>query len=225
MGTKPVKYWLVDAFTDSPFKGNPAAVCLLEQEREEKWMQAIAAEFNISETCYLTRIVQYESSDTSLNEASTARFHLRWFTPTTEVKLCGHATLASAHILFSSGLVKSNAIEFLTLSGVLIAKRVLDINTAGSSNDGFFVELDFPADTLNEFNCDHILQISGALNGAPIIDIKRTTVGDGDDLLVELPSGKEVAELQPDIAAIAKCPGGGLLVSGAAPPESGFDYY
>ncbi|TKY52607.1 catalytic protein [Spatholobus suberectus] len=213
----------VDAFTESPFKGNPAAVCLLEEEKEDKWMQGVATEFNISETCYLTRIAEPEISDISLNRPSTDRFNLRWFTPTTEVELCGHATLASAHVLFSSGLVKSNIIEFVTLSGVLTAKKVPGIDGAGASDDGFFIELDFPAVTVTEFNSADISQISAALNGAPIINVKRASIG--DDLLVELASGKAVVELQPDIAAIAKCPGGGILVSGTAPPESGFDYY
>lgn len=211
MAKKPVKYFVVDAFTESPFKGNPAAVCLLEEEREDTWMQGVATEFNLSETCYLTKITEPE----------TERFHLRWFTPTTEVELCGHATLASAHVLFSSGLVKSNIIEFVTLSGVLTAKKVPWINEAGASEDS--IELDFPADTVTELNSADISQISAALNGAPIIDIKRTT--DVDDVLVELASGKAVVELQPDIDAMAKCPGRGILVSGTAPPESGFDYY
>ncbi|CAJ1969247.1 unnamed protein product [Sphenostylis stenocarpa] len=223
MAKKPVKYFVVDAFTDSAFKGNPAAVCLLEEEREETWMQSLATEFNLSETCYLTRIADSERSDYSFNGSSTDRFHLRWFTPATEVELCGHATLASAHVLFSCDLVKSNVIEFSTLSGVLTARKVPGINESGASDDGFFVELDFPADTVAEFNCADLSQISAALNGAHIIDVKRTTVQ--DNLLVELASGKVVVELQPDIGAIAKCPGGGILVTGVAPPDSGFDYY
>ncbi|KAL2323565.1 hypothetical protein Fmac_027944 [Flemingia macrophylla] len=225
MAKKPVKYFVVDAFTESAFKGNPAAVCLLEEEREETWMQGVATEFNLSETCYLTRIAESDRSHISLNEPSTDRFHLRWFTPTTEVNLCGHATLASAHVLFSSGLAKSDIIEFVTLSGILTAKKVSGINGAGASDseDGFFIELDFPADSVTEFNSVDISQISAALNGAPIVDVKRTTAG--DDLLVELASGKAVVELLPDIGAMAKCPGGGILVSGTAPPVSGFDYY
>ena len=76
-------YWVqVDAFTDSAFKGNPAAVCLLEEERDEKWLQAVAAEFNIAETCYLTRLSGSDSLD-----SSNPRFHLRWFTPVAEVSL------------------------------------------------------------------------------------------------------------------------------------------
>ncbi|XWS36277.1 hypothetical protein CRYUN_Cryun20dG0071600 [Craigia yunnanensis] len=111
---------MVDAFIDSAFKGNPVAICLLEEERDEKWLQVMTAKFNISDTCYLTRITDSASTN--------PRFHLRWFTPVAKVKLCGHATLASAHTLFTTGLVNSNIIEFDTLFGILTAKKVLDVN-------------------------------------------------------------------------------------------------
>ena len=77
----------MDAFTDSPFKGNPAAVCLLEEERDEEWLQSVASEFNISEMCYLTRIVDYDSDEIqySSDTATNPRFRLRWFTPVAEV--------------------------------------------------------------------------------------------------------------------------------------------
>lgn len=75
----------VDAFTESVFKGNPAAVCLLEEERDNKWLQAVAAEFNISVTCYLTRITESHHNLNSLHGTFNPRFHLRWFTPVAEV--------------------------------------------------------------------------------------------------------------------------------------------
>jgi len=220
MAKKPVKYYVVDAFTESAFKGNPAAVCLLEQDREDVWLQAVAAEFNISETCYLTRI----------HGTSDPRFRLRWFTPLVEVKLCGHATVAAAHTLFSSGLVKTNVIEFVTLSGVLTAKKIPVLNVTNASNlqkseakDGFYIELDFPADTIIESNSDESAQISGALNGPAIIDIKRTQ--NEDDLLVEVASIEDVIAVQPQLDAIVKFPGRGVIVSSMAPPDSGFDFY
>ncbi|KAJ1405139.1 Phenazine biosynthesis PhzF protein [Sesbania bispinosa] len=220
MAKKPMKYFVVDAFTESAFKGNPAAVCFLEDERDDDWLQAVAAEFKISQTCYLTR----------LRGTSNPRFHLRWFSPLVEVKLCGHATLAASHILFSSGLVDTNIVEFVTLSGLLTAKKIPPINVTSPSNlqnseaqDGFYIELDFPADPITEFNLDVTSQISESLNGASIIDIKRTQYG--DDLLVELSSGESVIEVQPQIDAIIKCPGRGIIVSGSAPSGSGFDFY
>ncbi|XP_054803456.1 uncharacterized protein LOC129306747 isoform X2 [Prosopis cineraria] len=201
MAKKPVKYSVVDAFTESPFKGNPAAVCLLEEERDDNWLQAIAAEFNISETCYLTRIAESEGPPHLINASSNPRFRLRWFTPVCEVELCGHATLAAAHTLFSSGLVASNIVEFVTLSGVLTAKKIPEI----------------------EFHSTETSQISAVLKGASIFEIKRTTIG--DDLLVEVTSGKSVVEHKPQFDAIVKCPGRGLIVTSIAPSDSGFDFY
>ncbi|CAJ1955846.1 unnamed protein product [Sphenostylis stenocarpa] len=216
---KPVKYFVVDAFAESAFKGNPAAVCLLEEEREEEWLQALASEFNISETCFLT---------TPISDASVPRFHLRWFTPVAEVKLCGHATLATAHTLFSSGLVDSDVIEFVTLSGILIAKKIPVIHTTSASNlqkdpTDSYIELDFPVNPVREFSFEASASlISEALDGASIIDVKRTQIA--DDLLVVISSGKAISELQPKLEALVKCPGRGVIVSGMAPSNSEFDF-
>ncbi|XP_030947142.1 uncharacterized protein LOC115971388 [Quercus lobata] len=227
MAKKPVKYYVVDAFTDSPFKGNPAAVCLLEEERDEQWLQAVAAEFNISMTCYLTRLT--DTGSDSL-KSPNPRFHIRWFTPVAEVELCGHATLAAAHTLFSSGLVNSNIIEFVTLSGILTAKKVLEIKASDSSDiqngeaqECFLIELNFPTVPAIDVNSAEVSSISSALNGASVIDIKKITTSDA--LFVVLLSGESVIEIQPDFDAIRKCPGLGIIVSGAAPSGSGFDFY
>lgn len=99
----------VDAFTNTPFAGNPAAVCILPTPQNERWMQNVAQEMNLSETAFLVR--------------QDDGFNLRWFTPKVEVPLCGHATLASAHVLWSEGHLSSNEVaRFYTKSGVLIAK-------------------------------------------------------------------------------------------------------
>ena len=112
---------VVDAFTDRPFAGNPAAVCLLEEDRDTEWKQAVAAEINLSETAFVRKLDD--------------GFELRWFTPAIEVALCGHATLASAHALWSQGVAPENeAIRFHTRSGVLTCSRHSDL-----------IELDFPA--------------------------------------------------------------------------------
>ncbi|XP_058200300.1 uncharacterized protein LOC131315199 [Rhododendron vialii] len=226
MGKKPVKYSVVDAFTDSAFKGNPAAVCLLEDERDDQWLQSVAAEFNISQTGYLIRTTEPDSE----TRDSVPRFHLRWFTPVAEVNLCGHATLAASHFLFTSGLVNANKIEFLTRSGVLTAKRVPETKQTDSLNlengearDCFMIELDFPVIPLTEFDSAELPSISKVLNGASVIDLKKTTT-DGD-LFVVLPSGKIVADLQPQSDEIQKCPGRGVIVTGLAPSGSGFDFF
>lgn len=111
----------VDAFTDTPFAGNPAAVCLLPESRDETWMKHVAREMNLSETAFLRK--------------DEGGYLLRWFTPVVEVELCGHATLASAHFLWEEGHVPAqDEIRFYTKSGLLTAVR-----------DGHHIELDFPA--------------------------------------------------------------------------------
>jgi len=111
----------VDAFADRPFGGNPAAVCVLPEARDEAWMQLVAAEMNLSETAFLVR--------------RDDGFDLRWFTPAVEVALCGHATLASAHALWEGGYLPADEVaRFHTKSGVLTATR-----------RGAWIELDFPA--------------------------------------------------------------------------------
>ncbi|CAB4322040.1 unnamed protein product [Prunus armeniaca] len=225
MAKKPVKYSVVDAFTESAFKGNPAAVCLLEEDKDDQWLQAVASEFNLSQSCYLTRV-------TDSTPTSAPRFGLRWFTPSNEVELCGHATLAAAYTLFESGLINSNFIEFATLSGILTAKKVPDVKTANGANNiqngeaqnSYFIELNLPAAPSYEFNSSEVSLISEALDGASMIDIRKTHVT--DDLLVVLPSAKAVVDLQPKFDAIQKCPGsGGVIVTGIAPPESEYDFY
>src|SRR5688572_25987382 len=105
-----VKCWQVDAFTDRPFGGNPAAVCWLEQAAADDWMQSVATEMNLSETAFVRRLADGHE--------------LRWFTPTVEVDLCGHATLASAHALWFAGIVaRTEPIRFHTRSGILTCAR------------------------------------------------------------------------------------------------------
>ncbi|KAJ4727503.1 Phenazine biosynthesis PhzF protein [Melia azedarach] len=222
MAKKLVQYFVVDAFTDSAFKGNPAAVCLLEEEKDEKWLQLVASEFNVSQTCYLTLI----------DDSPNPRFRLRWFTPVAEVELCGHATLAAAHTLFSRGLVNSNVVEFVTLSGFLTAKKVPDVKAANDSNsqngeaqECSFIELDFPPVPTTNFNSDEVSLIQKAfgVSSTSIVEMKITTTS--KDVLVVLPSAKSVTEVQPRFDEILNCPGRGIIVSALAPPESGFDFY
>ncbi len=117
----PISLFQVDAFAEQPFRGNPAAVCLLPDSRPDSWMQDVAREMNLSETAFV--------------EKRADGFGLRWFTPATEVDLCGHATLASAHILWEAGLLAANDTAcFHTKSGLLTVRR-----------SGEAMEMDFPA--------------------------------------------------------------------------------
>ena len=119
---------IIDAFTSAPFKGNPAAVFLIEREQEESWMQQVAEEMNLSETAFLL-------------PREDGSYSLRWFTPTTKVDLCGHATLASAHYLWTNGYVQlSQTLQFHTRSGLLTAQR---------SENGS-ITLNFPAEPVEQ---------------------------------------------------------------------------
>jgi PhzF family phenazine biosynthesis protein len=116
-----MKLLVIDAFTDRPFAGNPAAICLVDKQLEDGWMHCVAAEMNLSETAFVRPLEK--------------GFELRWFTPAIEVELCGHATLAAAHALWTEGIVnEGHAIPFHTKSGVLTCTQKADL-----------IELDFPA--------------------------------------------------------------------------------
>ncbi len=176
----------VDAFTSQAFRGNPAAVCLLDGERDAQWMQNVAAEMNLSETAFLLPL----GSD----------FSLRWFTPATEVALCGHATLASAHALWEEQiLAPTDVARFHTKSGLLTAER-----------RGDRIELDFPA-TLEE----RAEPPAGLLESLGISD--PLYVGRNKfDYLVEVASEEIVRNLNPDHAQLRKIEVRGVIVTSRA---------
>ena len=182
----------VDAFTDRPFAGNPAAVCLLEEERDEPWMQAIAAEMNLSETAFVRPLEE--------------GFGLRWFTPTVEVDLCGHATLASAHVLWSEQVIGNDEpIEFHTKSGVLTCLRQREL-----------IELDFPAATVEP--AEPTAGLAAALGVTP------SFVGNsGSDQLVVVESEQVLRKLQPDFARMRKLDLRAVMVTSAA-DDPQFDF-
>ena len=182
----------VDAFTDTPFRGNPAAVCVLPDERDAAWMQAVAAEMNLSETAFLVKRAD--------------GFGLRWFTPAVEVDLCGHATLASAHVLWEDRhLAREAQARFHTKSGLLTADR-----------SGEWIELDFPVKP--EAPAAAPPGLAEALGAAP------TYVGKNQfDYLVEVDSEDTVRALAPDHTALAKLPVRGVIVTSRASTH-GFDF-
>lgn len=178
----PVKVYQVDAFTDKPFSGNPAAVCILEHEADEVWMQNVAMEMNLSETAFL-----YPERDV---------FYLRWFTPITEVDLCGHATLASAYILWEEGFLDPEKdARFKTKSGIL-----------GASKKGQIIELDFPSVVAQEVSVPEGLIES--LNVEPLY------VGNNKfDYLVQVDSEVIVRNLEPDFNLLKDIPARGIIVT------------
>ena len=181
----------VDAFTDRPFAGNPAAVCLLPSWRQDRWLQAVAREMNLSETAFLVRQPDH--------------FDLRWFTPGVEVDLCGHATLASAHILWQQGQATSEEIRFSTRSGILKAIR--------HGND---IELDFPLKPEEE------VEAPAGLLAA--LGISARYVGkNAFDYLVEVDSEATLRGMAPDFKRLASVRVRGVIVtSKSADPR--FDF-
>lgn len=186
----------VDAFTDQPFGGNPAGVLRLDELTDppsERWCAAVAAELNLSETAFLFA-----------TDRPDADFQLRWFTPTVEVELCGHATLAMSHCLFSDG--RPGPIRYSTRSGVLI----VDGGPNGS------ITMDFPAQPPVE------AVPPPGLERALGASVRWCGTG-GGDYLVELSDAATVRLLQPDLAAIAALPARGVIVTAAGTDAAGAD--
>lgn len=198
-----MRQWLVDAFASAPFKGNPA--CVVEPFEAAQgwpdpvWMQALAQENNQAETAFLLR-----------DATDPACFGLRWFTPTQEMPLCGHATLASAHVLFRELATSADAITFDTLSGPLVV-----------SQDGEGYRMDFPADPPRRTQTPS--DLAEALGAEPV------EVWAGKFLIAVLGSEATVRALTPNLAAINRISGdategpGNLSVAAFADPGIGYD--
>lgn len=183
----------VDAFTTTPFAGNPAAVCVLPSPQPADWMQNVAAEMNLSETAFLHR--------------TEGRYRLRWFTPTSEVDLCGHATLASAHVLWTDGfLAHEEPARFETKSGLLTATR----------RNGW-IQMDFPADPVT--STEPPPSLLDSLNGATPQAIGRSD----RDYLVHLEDAEAVRSLDPDMNTLASLPARGVIVT-AESPDTEIDF-
>ena len=191
-----MKIWIVDAFTESPFTGNPAAVVILEGEADPGWMQRVSQEMNLSETAFIEA------------RPEPGRFGLRWFTPTTEVDLCGHATLAAAHVLWTNGgLDRAEPIGFETRSGLLTARF-----------RGGQIELDFPSLPAQEEPIDPmVVEVVGQDVGI------RNQARSSFDLLVELKNEAQIRALRPDLRKLADLPYRGLIVTAEASPATRLD--
>lgn len=189
----------IDAFADRPFTGNPAAVVFLDHGRESHWMQSVATEMNLSETAFV-------------RELESNRFKLRWFTPLTEVDLCGHATLAAAHALWESDSVRNwSDVCFESRSGELNVKSV-----------GTSIELDFPITPPDEAAAP-----KGLLESLHVDDhtIPVTYVGRSQfDYLIELTDSQQIRELQPDFPKLKQVDARGIIVTAQGTPECGYDF-
>jgi PhzF family phenazine biosynthesis protein len=174
---------IVDAFTDRAFRGNPAGVCLLNEPGDEGWMSAVAREVNLSETAFVL-------------PRGNATYGIRWFTPGVEVDLCGHATLASAHVLWETGRVdRSSRVQFESRSGPLPC----------DAKDGW-ITMDFPSSAVALI--EPPIGLADAL-GVPIRGMYRTRF----DVLVELDSEALIRKVRPDFRALAEVEARGVIVT------------
>ncbi|TDC97840.1 PhzF family phenazine biosynthesis isomerase [Actinomadura sp. 7K507] len=191
---------VVDAFTDRPFAGNPAGVCLLQEAADPGWMQRVAAEMKHSETAFVRPVAGDRDAD----------FELRWFTPLVEVALCGHATLGAAHALYSTGTVAAGRpIRFRTLqSGVLTVTQ----------DEAGVLSMDFPACPAEPADVPEGL--------AEALGARVTAAGRNvqNDLLVELAGEADVRGLDPDMRAVAAIDARGVIVTAAADQGGDHDF-
>jgi len=169
-----MRQYIVNAFTDRPFEGNPAAVCILDREIEESQMMSIAMQNNLSETAFVTLV----------NE----RFHLRWFTPTQEVGLCGHATLAAAYVMLNHYLTRSPEITFVTQGGEITVRRFASL-----------FEMTFPSIPMEEIEVTEEMQRA--------LGLKPREAWLGLDLILVLDSVEEVSNCVPDPVLAVGLPG------------------
>jgi PhzF family phenazine biosynthesis protein len=176
-----MKIYQIDTFTDKLFGGNPAAVCPMEKWPADEILQKIANENNLAETAYYVK--------------DNNGFHIRWFTPTVEVDLCGHATLASAYVLFQHEGFKENTIRFQSRSGELLVRK-----------DGDFLTLNFPTDVIAEVNVSSM--ITGAFHMAPVKAYKGKT-----DYMLVYENEDQVKNLNPDFRLVEKLDARGVIVT------------
>jgi PhzF family phenazine biosynthesis protein len=193
-----MRLFQVDAFADHAFGGNPAAVCLVDGDVDDDWMQSVASEMNLSETAFLS-------------PAADGLYTLRWFTPAIEVDLCGHATLASAHVLWDEKIEGPEPLSFSTKSGVLTAVR---------AGDGL-IQMDFPADPPDvSYSGGPFSDGMAAALGAPVVGVHRGRF----DLLVEVEDAEAVRRLTPDFQSLAGFDARGVIVTAAGDGLDGADF-
>ncbi len=189
----------IDAFTSQAFKGNPAAVCLLDKAKPADWMQNVGAEMNLAETAFV--VPRHEQG----------HYDLRWFTPAIEIPLCGHATLASAHALWETGrLPETQEAHFYTMSGELICRR-----------QGKLIEMDFPALIAEPATLPAAAVEALDIKPVNVVCHRRKDGSDGN-FLIELESETDVRNVKPNFYALSKAANAGFIIS--ARGDSNYDF-
>jgi predicted PhzF superfamily epimerase YddE/YHI9 len=247
-----IEYAVVDAFVGENSKGNPAAVVLLSDWKDNNWLQDVAAEFNLSLTAYIVKrekeVVERERVGAEMEERNGQtedrigdsdtkgepqhvihEFDLRWFTPTNEVNLCGHATLASAHLLYHSGAVSKRDTIFFHTNGGLLSTRSVGPEESDSHNDASegkkaptveFVELNFPWRTTTPSAVSAVEALADTLRNVKIVAVGKSA----NFLIVELESSDDVDKLQPNMLELFNSDSNGLIATAQAGKASGFDF-
>lgn len=184
-----VPMYVVDAFASRPFQGNPAGVCLLDEPQPEDWMQSVAAEMKHAETAFVS-------------PRDGGGFNLRWFTPSTEVDLCGHATLAAAHVLWEVGMLSEDEeAAFHTKSGTLTCTR-----------HGYGIQMDFPSEPAKKESPTNHTSLLSALGLTSVVWIGTNRM----DYLVQVENEQMLRRLDPDMVALTKFKVRGVIVTAKA---------
>ena len=208
-GRTVLKLFQIDAFTAQAFGGNPAAVCLLDAPAEPDWMQRVAAEMNLSETAFVYPLNSEQDGD-----QEGVLYHLRWFTPTIEVDLCGHATLATAHALWEDDRVgPTQGIAFETRSGRLRAEKISQTIDQKTEN---WIALDFPANPSQPVTVPGLSEALG-LTEPPLV-IEQNSLG----YVVQVASAAIVSALSPDFNQLQEFGVPGTIVTAAG--DSPYDF-
>ncbi len=191
-----MKFWTVDAFTAEAFSGNPAAVFILDHFLSDDLLQKIASEMNLSETAFAVKLEE-------------GHYHLRWFTPKTEVELCGHATLSTAHILWEKELVSRDTkrLKFKTLSGNVFCEQ---------EKNGT-ITMNFPV-----YEAEPIAVPIGLANALATMPVSVWKAY--DDIIVELRTEDEVQNLKPSVGRLSQIDTAGIIITAEASKKSDYDY-
>lgn len=235
-----IPYAVVDGFVGENCKGNAAAVVVLSEWKDDKWMQEVAVEFNLSATAYVVKREKEQPEEKEKNEQivdskesepqhAIHEYDLRWFTPGLEVNLCGLGTIATAHVLYHTGTVSKQDTIFFHTTGGLLSARCVGPKESDAQTDSSeekkppkeeLIEMNFPWITTTPASDSDIQALSETLKTASSVSLGKASTY----LIVELETREELVKLQPNMQELLKCESDGLLATAPAEETSGFDF-